>query len=430
MLQQMPSMAGCLPYLAHGKWQVTACYTCVRRVWISDYQGELTQVDLHTLHAQPLPNPGSKWGDPIPGPPASDGTPVAYCAQDNRVLYRIQGTTATRISAATCEAGSTPSHLHVCRVLSCSTDGSLLVVGASQPHDRLYHVARGGVATPIGKGPVVEFEQEEDSDRLRDHWLGCTWGIPSSETLLQTAVTPQGHLVALTHSGALIWIQLEKPVPPAYLQQPAHSLTTGLSISAAGVDRIGQDFGALLASGEGADVELRCAEGAVVKAHSAVLLARWEYYRVLQRNIAAGMTGHRAAGEVDVSEHSAATVQLILQHLYTGRVQLQPSGVEEAGADTRPAAAAGSNGSSKASVRHRAGRGVLQIDRQSCAFLARESLRSSKDCIDLMLEQSNDCVAGASTHCITGTPCRRPRHHWPAVPSAARSGRSLVARAT
>jgi hypothetical protein len=83
----------------------------------------------------------------------------------------------------------------------------------------------------------------------------------------------------------------------------------------------------------------------VVEAHSSVLLARWEYYRLLQRNVAAGMSG--SAGEVDVREHSAATMHLVLQHLYIDSLQLpelvskvpkdRASGAEQAG----PSAAAG-----------------------------------------------------------------------------------------
>jgi hypothetical protein len=93
-------------------------------------------------------------------------------------------------------------------------------------------------------------------------------------------------------------------------------------------------------------VQLRCAEGVVLKAHSAVLLARWEYYRVLQRNLQAGMTGNGSAGEVDVSEHSAATMQLVLQHLYTGRVQLAPAAAAE-GPPSSAAAGAADGGSKK-----------------------------------------------------------------------------------
>jgi hypothetical protein len=85
-------------------------------------------------------------------------------------------------------------------------------------------------------------------------------------------------------------------------------------------ERLGMDLINLLASGEGADVELKCSDGAVLKAHSAVLLARWEYYGVLQRNIAAGMAGGVVTGVVDVSEHSAATMNIILHYLYGARL--------------------------------------------------------------------------------------------------------------
>jgi hypothetical protein len=113
------------------------------------------------------------------------------------------------------------------------------------------------------------------------------------------------------------------------------------------------DWGALLASGEGADVQLRCAEGAVLKAHSAVLLARWEYYRVLQRNIAAGMTGGVVAGEVDVGEHTSATIQLVLQYLYTDRVQLPELSTSQAPDAGAPRAEqAGGSGAATATAGH------------------------------------------------------------------------------
>jgi hypothetical protein len=166
-----------------------------------------------------------------------------------------------------------------------------------------------------------------------------------------------GHLIGFTADGHVVRLELSMPVPPALLQADTSS-SEGISFTSCEMTEFRQDWANLLTSGEGADVQLRCAEGAVVRAHSAVLLARWEYYRVLQRNLQAGMTGGGAAGEVDVSEHSAATMQLVLQHLYTGKVQLEApppgdrsnsiaGGPNREGQEQEGAAAGGSKASRK-----------------------------------------------------------------------------------
>jgi hypothetical protein len=135
-----------------------------------------------------------------------------------------------------------------------------------------------------------------------------------------------GQLIGYTQHGTVVRAELSMPVPPAYKQpeqqQGVPELQGTTSIATCQPSQLAQNWGALLASGEGADVCLKCSDGATLRAHSAVLLAHWQYYQVRQRATAAGMTGGSAAGEVDVSEHSAATMQLVLQHLYTGRVQL------------------------------------------------------------------------------------------------------------
>jgi hypothetical protein len=97
-------------------------------------------------------------------------------------------------------------------------------------------------------------------------------------------------------------------------------------------------MGALLQSGEGADVVVRCAGGQELLAHHLVLSAQWQWFRTkhgwardearaaAQASSSRGHTGGQQRQVVDVSEHSAATMQLVLQHLYTGRVSLHKEG--------------------------------------------------------------------------------------------------------
>jgi hypothetical protein len=140
----------------------------------------------------------------------------------------------------------------------------------------------------------------------------------------------------------------------------------------------------------------------VVSAHSQVLLARWEYYRLLQRNISAGMTGGGSAGEVDVSEHSADSMQLVLQHLYTGRVQLSlqkvagnraKAGEASAGGSGNPepkqtAAAGGSTASRKrdaqGETKNRTGEASESLCAHSAAAAAASSVADSSQLLAVL----------------------------------------------
>jgi hypothetical protein len=107
--------------------------------------------------------------------------------------------------------------------------------------------------------------------------------------------------------------------------------------------QIAEDLGELLESGDGADVLLRCAGSQVLQAHHHVLSARWEWFRSKHgfSSSAAEEAGSASAGSsaggqqrvvlatVDVSEHSAATMRLVLRHLYTGRVSLQRNDADD-----------------------------------------------------------------------------------------------------
>jgi hypothetical protein len=247
------------------------------------------------------------------------------------------------------------------QVLGCNSRGALLVVTSPSSRDhytRLYTVAPDGTATlvlakgapPQGSICRRDEDEQEYSSSTRDIWEGCTWVRGSALNLPHYTLDPDGNIVGFTASGALVRITLSSPICPAHLQRFSGSSSVQPSFV--------KDWADLLASGEGADVQLRCAEGAVVTAHSAVLLARWEYYRLLQRNVAAGMSG--SAGEVDVSEHSETTMQLVLEYLYTGSVQLSElllhatntsaSGAEQAAG---PSAAAGQSAETPTSKQSR-----------------------------------------------------------------------------
>jgi hypothetical protein len=242
-------------------------------------------------------------------------------------------------------------------VLACSKEGALLLatvdgedMDAEEPAFlyRIFHVALDGTASVVVGGGVREGEEDDDDEGGADLWEGMSFPEGEEWTLTHhkltwPAVDANGRIIGFSTSGHVVRVELSTPVLPGHLQPvqtDKDSSLTGISFASCEPAQLRQDWGALLASGEGADVELRCAEGAVVKAHSAVLLARWEYYRLLQRNVAAGMSG--SAGEVDVSEHSAATMQLVLQHLYTGRVHLAPAAAADSPV-TSPAAVAGSS---------------------------------------------------------------------------------------
>jgi hypothetical protein len=106
------------------------------------------------------------------------------------------------------------------------------------------------------------------------------------------------------------------------------------------------DMGALLQSGEWRDVDVRCTGSQVIWAHHLVLSARWQWFRskhgfsisaageagAATADSDTGLAGEqhqRVVATVDASEHSAATMRLVLQHLYTGRVSLLQHGTDD-----------------------------------------------------------------------------------------------------
>jgi hypothetical protein len=213
-------------------------------------------------------------------------------------------------------------------VVGCGSDGSLLIATSSKRdlncYTRILHVSPTGHTTLVLGGADPNPEEEEASGSYA--WVDVCEGMPGPKPELRLHVVTldaSGHLVGYSLDGHVVRLELSVAVVPALLS----GTTPTSSFASCQPTQLEQDWGALLASGQGADVQLRCAGGAVVRAHSHVLLARWEYYRVLQRNLQAGMTGGGSAGEVDVGEHSAATMQLVLQHLYLGEVQLAAAAV-------------------------------------------------------------------------------------------------------
>jgi hypothetical protein len=233
-------------------------------------------------------------------------------------------------------------------VLGCSRDRSLLIATSaardSEFFTHLFHVSPTGEATLVAGDPEPqEHAEEEDEDSDSYEWVDISEGMTGARPLVHLErwkVEASGHLIGFTRDSHVVRLQLSMPVPPALLQADTNN-AEGISFTSCEAAQLRQDLGGLLASGEGADVQLKCAEGRVLRAHSHLLLARWEYYRVLQRNLQAGMTGGGSTGEVDVSEHSAATMQLVLQHLYTGRVQLPAPAAAAQEAPTRAGSAGG-----------------------------------------------------------------------------------------
>jgi hypothetical protein len=145
--------------------------------------------------------------------------------------------------------------------------------------------------------------------------------------------------------------------PPAHLRQLPGSCRVPVNITpdhtiTCDPAQLSSDLGSLLKSGEGADVELRCSAGEVLRAHLSILSACWEWFRVRQASgLTAGIPdtvsdstyGESAESQqeavesqqeachtrvvVDTSGHSAAAMQLVLQHLYTGRLTLTVSSI-------------------------------------------------------------------------------------------------------
>jgi hypothetical protein len=331
------------------------------------------------------------------------------------------------------------------QILGCSMDGSLLIAaGIGDSDDEsdedeneeeeeeedsedgdpvtlsvIFHVTAAGKATVVvGSAEGVGDDSDNDSnshqenrDQGSEHsssdsdgseepvdvWEGMTIAegvtcVP--ENFYDWTLDASGAIIGFTCTGHVIRVELAQPLIPAHLQAESaanRDKKPGINFESCRAAQLRADWGDLLASGEGADVQLRCAEGAVVKAHALVLLARWEYYRVLQRSIAAGMTGGRAPGEVDVSEHSAATVQLILQHLYTGRVQLLGAH------STHHTLGNGNNSSSSSSTRSdgpagAGGRGNQEVESAAAANSSGASSQES--------EATTEAVPGGA--CSTG----------------------------
>jgi hypothetical protein len=226
------------------------------------------------------------------------------------------------------------------QIMGCSKEGALLIAAAvnarRQDNQRpswipdltaIFHVSPTGQATLVAD-VGNRSRQGQDEGLCADMWDGFAALNDSNlppDKLSCCTLDARGHIVGFTTGGLVIRVELSTSVLPAHLQpEPeikAKDGTADISFASCELQQIAQDWGALLASGQGADVQLRCAEGEVVSAHSAVLLARCEYYRALHRTIEAGMTGS-VVGEIDVSDHSSSTIRLVLQHLYTGRVEL------------------------------------------------------------------------------------------------------------
>jgi hypothetical protein len=192
-------------------------------------------------------------------------------------------------------------------LLGCSKDGSLLIAaGQLEEHcTHLFHVSPAGEATLVVGDP--DQQQPEGAASHNYEWVdscGGWTGRTPEVRLKKCQFDASGHLIGFTEDGHVVRHEFSKPVPAAHLQADISSVEEeGISFPSCEAAQVGQDWATLLISGDEADVQLRCAEGAVVRAHSLVLLARWEYYRVLQRNIARGMAGGVVQGEVDVSQH-------------------------------------------------------------------------------------------------------------------------------
>jgi hypothetical protein len=213
----------------------------------------------------------------------------------------------------------------------------------------LYHVTPCGDVIPVLKGKELPFINPADTKEQggpgsgadRDSWQGCTWGVSDKcEVLKHVTLDPQGHLLGFTASGALVRVNLLRSVKPAHLQLDNISAGCRFSTLPGGSHRQAQSV--VLACGQKTDVQLLCADGAVVHAHSAVLCARWDYFSTRERSIAAGnaVRGKKSLS-VEVHEYSSTTIRQVLQHLYTGEVVLGPEASNTGGSSSTEAGGGG-----------------------------------------------------------------------------------------
>jgi hypothetical protein len=207
----------------------------------------------------------------------------------------------------------------------CDGEGSLVFHQHDSRTQRFFRVspADGRVQLLAGPAPGVDDKQW---DSHRDHWHGCSRGPVKLPDLSRLVMDSNGHLVGFDKkTGALVRIclGLKPPVhlqPPPAPPPPPPAWEVGTPIDS----QLNRDWGVLLASGEGADVELRCAGGRVLKAHSQVLLARCEWFR---RRHSSGL--HQGAA-AELPEHTGATMACVLQYLYTGHACMSTKSNEAA----------------------------------------------------------------------------------------------------
>jgi hypothetical protein len=251
-------------------------------------------------------------------------------------------------------------------MLASDGDGGLIFSTHGDAH--IFYLSPITGRVQILAGPELtsgDGSSPDKPDDLSDWWPGSGWSAPDLPELASTTLDSQGDFLFVEDAGdsnvsTLVRIHIGLN-PPAHLQAPPpdQGLTSG-HIATRDPEQLSTNFGSLLESGQGADVELMCAGEEVVRAHSTVLTAQWEWFRIRQasgmtaatsagpgtasadadrktkrarteQGAAAGATqGENAATEpraacvakVDVRDYSAATMQLVMQHLYTGRVQL------------------------------------------------------------------------------------------------------------
>lgn len=183
-------------------------------------------------------------------------------------------------------------------------------------------------AVPPADGPDSGDSPQPPPDSFEGHPTFCN--------LQHAAVGPKGEVWAWDNWGASLTRIVRVPlglVPPAALD-PA----SGALLVAGSTTDLAQNFGALLASGAGADVVIQAAGGQSVCAHSHVLAARWPWWHGPRNRWQADGTKTSASVVTVLQDLPVAVVRAFLQFLYTGQAvvegrqeQGQQQGVDDGG---------------------------------------------------------------------------------------------------
>jgi hypothetical protein len=235
---------------------------------------------------------GSGWCYTVSGAPQQPGQPPPiYVVADNNNILLVQPGSPPKQVALQWPPGFTLGTSDEVRLLGSDGDGGLIITCGTKgayANGRMFYVAPNTGHMQLLAGLALGSNSDAGNNDhplppnvLTDWVPGCGWGVAEVPQLQAFALDVNGDILYVVFSG--------RDVPPlvrisAGLKPPAHLQPTPLppgpiSIPTCTPTQLSSDLGTLLQSIQGADVELRCAGEEVVRAHSAILMARWEWFR-------------------------------------------------------------------------------------------------------------------------------------------------------